>query len=138
MKLKQPPAHFISYVSPYSAISVCQHREQGVEYRYIHEINSVLPLCISRKQIMFIILLIECILLTMSTAIFLLLILSKLVTYVCAFQFHVAQILNVFFFFYESQLHSYNCDLTGNSPLKISLPRVSSLCHKNLPQAEHR
>lgn len=70
----------------------------------------------------------------MLTAIFLLLILSKVVTYVWAFQLHVAQILNAF---YESHLHSHNCGLPGRSPLKISNPRVSSLCHKNLLQAEY-
>lgn len=33
VKLKQPPAHFISYDSTYSAITIWQHREQDVEYR---------------------------------------------------------------------------------------------------------
>lgn len=55
----------------------------------------------------------------MLTAILLLLILSKPVTYIWAFQLYFAHILNAF---YESFMHIYNYGLPGRSPLKILLP----------------
>jgi len=105
--MKQPPAHFISCFTFLSNKHLpAQRTKCGMQIK--PEINSVLLHCISRKQITFSIAFVRCILPTMLTAIFLLLILPKVLTDVWAFQLHVAQILNAFC---KSHLHGYNWGL---------------------------